>query len=463
MKLQFLGAAQTVTGSRTLLTHRDYRTMVDCGLFQGPKARRLLNWNPFVEAGRLSSVLLTHAHIDHSGYIPKLVKEGFRGPIYCSKGTLDLTHILLLDAAHLQEEDAAFANASGYSNHRPAEPLYNTEDAIASLRQLSAVKDDTWTKLSESMQFRLVRSGHILGSRFVIISCDGPSGSRVITFSGDLGNGRSQVIKAPVTGLETDDLVLESTYGNRTQTRVDPGLELAKVVSRVVSRQGVLVIPAFSVGRTQEILLLIRQLEDKNLIPKVPVYLDSPMAGHATEIYMRHTDDHQLVVIDGEIRPPVSTSSYLPVRSVQESKAISRKPGPMIVISAAGMLTGGRVMHHLKCRLPNSENAVLFVGYQAEETKGRLLQEGIQELRIHHENVPVRAEIVTMEGLSAHADADDTMAWLKSFRRGPSRIFINHGEHEASQALAQRIRQELGIEVIIPKMFEEFNLSEGVN
>ncbi|MGE3975515.1 MAG: MBL fold metallo-hydrolase RNA specificity domain-containing protein [Bdellovibrionales bacterium] len=461
MKIQFLGAAQTVTGSRTLMEHRGYRMLVDCGLFQGPKEKRLLNWNPFIEAQHLDAVLLTHAHIDHSGYIPKLVKEGYTGQIFCSAATRDLAHILLLDSAHLQEEDALFANQTGYSHHNPALPLYTTQDAITSLKQFHIVDDGIWQTLSPDIRFRLTRSGHILGSRFIQVAYDDANETKIITFSGDLGSGRSQVLKPPVTGLETDDLVLESTYGDRTHPTDDLKAQLSAIISRVVNRGGVLVIPAFSVGRTQEILLLIRQLEEQKAIPSCPVYLDSPMANHATDIYIQHTKDHQLVVLNGELKPPVCTSQYIPVRTPQESKALARKKGPMIVVSAAGMLTGGRVMHHLKYRLPQLENAVLFAGYQAEETKGRLLQDGIKTLRIHHEEIPVKAEIATIEGLSAHADAEEIILWVKAFRRGPKRIFINHGEEHAARHLAKRISQELKIEVIVPKMFQEFDLSHG--
>ncbi|HEX4926204.1 MAG TPA: MBL fold metallo-hydrolase [Bdellovibrionales bacterium] len=458
MKLQFFGAAQTVTGSRTLISHRGSRVLVDCGLFQGPKEKRLLNWTPFIDATTVNAMILTHAHIDHSGYLPKLVKDGFKGPVYCSSGTQDLARILLLDTAHLQEEDALYANQSGYSHHRPALPLFTEQDALAALKLLKQVKDEEWHPLSEHVRFRLTRSGHILGSRFVQVAYDTHDGSKTVTFSGDLGNGRSQVLKPPVTGLETDDLVLEATYGNRVQPRVDPKIEMASIIRRVAKRDGVLVIPAFSVGRTQEILLLIRQLEDAGMIPSLPVYVDSPMANHATEIYMSHTEDHQLVVIDGALRPPICSSDYEPIRHAQDSMVLCMRKGPMIVISAAGMLTGGRIMHHLKHRLPKPENAVLFVGYQAEETKGRLLQDGIKELRIHHQNIPVRAEILTIDSLSAHADADDTIEWIKSFRRGPKRILLNHGEPDALRALAERIRSELGIETRIPEPLEEIEL-----
>lgn len=458
MKIQFLGAAQTVTGSRTLLTHRGYKVLVDCGLFQGPKSLRIQNWTPFTDAKDVNSIVLTHAHIDHSGYVPKFVKEGFKGQVYCSTGTQDLSHVLLLDAAHLQEEDALFANQAGYSNHKPALPLFTTQDVLTSLKRLRATKDEEWIPLSEHVRFQLLRSGHILGSRFVQIACDTQNGARVVTFSGDLGNGRSQVLKPPVQGLETDDLVIEATYGNRVQPRVDPKQQLAPLISRVVGRGGVLVIPAFSVGRTQEVLLLIRQLEDEGLIPSVPVYVDSPMANHATEIYMKHTEDHQLTVLDGELRPPICSTDYTPVRDAQDSMVLCMKKGPMIIISAAGMLSGGRILHHLKRRLPEPENAVLFVGYQAAETKGRLLQDGIKELRIHHTSVPVRAEILTIDSLSAHADCEDTVQWIKSFRRGPSRIFINHGEKDACLALAKRIEEELKIKVIIPEQGQEFEL-----
>ncbi len=455
-----MGAAQTVTGSRTLLSYGGKRYLVDCGLFQGPKDKRLLNWEPFQDADKIDAVILTHAHIDHSGYLPKLVKEGFKGPIYCSEGTADLCEILLLDSAYLQEEDAKFANKTKHSRHDPALPLYTTHDAERALKQIKPVARDKWIQLAQGLSFIFKQSGHIIGSSFIQFNYQVENGSRLITFSGDIGNGRSEILRPPVAIQETDYLVLESTYGNRIQSRTDPGIILGEVINQVFEQKGVLVIPAFSVGRTQEILYYIRKLEDAGIVPKLPVFVDSPMANHATEVYLAHPEDHGLVFREGGLQPPICSTCYEAVKSVDESMMLCMRDGPIIVISAAGMLTGGRILHHLKHRLPDSKNIVLFVGFQAAETKGRLLQEGIIELQIHHQVVPVEAKIVTLDSLSAHADADDIMAWLKRFSKMPTKIFINHGELPASQALMERITKELGIECHIPNYNEMIDLGK---
>jgi metallo-beta-lactamase family protein len=459
VKLKFLGAAHTVTGSRTLCQNGSERVLIDCGLFQGPKKVRDLNWLPFPDAHLLNSIILTHAHIDHSGFLPRVVKDGFKGSIYCSPATRDLCEILLTDAAHLQEEDALFANQSGYSYHQPAYPLFTTNDAKQALRQFYQVPRNQWNQLGgNTMSFRLLRSGHILGSSFVELNVRQSETSQTILFSGDLGSGRSRILKPPVTGLEADYLVLESTYGNRIQNRTPPEDELAVIINRVCGRGGVLVIPAFSVGRTQEVLFLIRELERQNKIARLPVYVDSPMANRATDIFLKHTDDHQLIFDGDHLDSPLCPSCFVAARTAQDSIILGMKEGPMIILSAAGMLTGGRVMHHLKRRLPDERNAVLFVGYQAEETKGRLLQSGIKEIRIHHQTVAVKAEILTLDGLSAHADAQDAIEWIKGFRRLPKKIFINHGDNGAPEALAARIHEMLGIETVIPEQGEEFQL-----
>jgi metallo-beta-lactamase family protein len=458
VKINFIGAAKTVTGSKTAVSAGNRTVLVDCGLFQGPKEIRMQNWNSFEGAKDLNSVILTHAHIDHSGYLPKLVREGFNGPIYSSPGTHDLCKIMLLDSGRLQEEDAGYANRTGYSNHKPALPLYTEADAAYTLLKFKSLERDQWHAINPGMNLRFLRSGHIIGSSFVQLAVQTEEGSKLITFSGDLGNGRSNTLKPPVTVSETDVLVLEATYGNRQQPRADPFPQMASLINRIYDRQGVLVIPAFTVGRTQELLFLIRQLEDANIIPKIPVYLDSPMAIDATEIYLRHTEDHQLVFRNGLVESPVSTSSYKPVRSADESMLLCMKEGPMIVISAAGMLTGGRIMHHLKHRLPDKRNAVLFVGYQAEGTKGRLLQEGVLDIRIHHQTIPVEAEICSLESISAHADAEDTIRWLRGLRRPPETIFLNHGETDALEALKKKIETEFGYNVVIPSPGDLYNM-----
>lgn len=457
--IQFLGAAQTVTGSRTVVTYRGKKYLVDCGLFQGPKEKRLLNWEPWIDAKSLSAVFITHAHIDHSGYLPRLVKEGFTGPIYCSPGTADLCEIMLLDSAHLQEEDAKFANKSGYSHHKPALPLYTTQDAQAALKLIRPMTRDAWHEIAPGFSVLFLRSGHILGSSFIKMSFEVEHGARLLTFSGDIGNGRSEIIKPPVAITESDYMVVESTYGDRLQSRLDPAIEIEKAIREVSQKKSVLVIPAFSVGRTQEILFIIRKLEEAGKVPKLPVFVDSPMANSATDIYLAHPEDHALVIRNGEFQSPICSSCYKAVITADESMLLCMQDGPMVVISAAGMLTGGRIMHHLKHRLNHEENIVLFVGFQPEGTKGRLLLEGLKEIRIHHELIPVEASIRSIDSLSAHADANDIIEWLARLQRPPQMIFINHGEPNSCAALAERVRHELGFNVCIPAPGEKRTLT----
>jgi metallo-beta-lactamase family protein len=446
MKLQFLGAAQTVTGSRTLLDYDHKRILIDCGLFQGPRSLRQRNWDHFPEADKIDAVILTHAHIDHSGYLPKLVKDGFRGPIHCSKGTADLLRPLLLDAAHLQEEDAEFANRTRHSKHSPALPLFTEKDAYAALELVQAHERNQWYAITPRLNYRFLRAGHILGASIVQLTWMDTNGAkeeiRTITFSGDLGHDRSPLLKGPEAVLETDYLILESTYGDRSHSRKPPHEELAALVQRVATRGGVLVIPAFSIGRTQDILVILNELENAGRVPKLPIFLDSPMSQNVTEIYKRHPEDQKYFAVDPLQESPLEQSRFITVKSADESMLLCMRDGPMIVISAAGMLSGGRILHHLKHRLPDPRNAVLFVGFQAAETKGRLLQNGIQDIRIHHQLVTVEAEIVTIDGFSAHGDVEDLTSWVARFQRRPKTIFLNHGEPEALFAFKNRLQTE---------------------
>ncbi len=456
--IQFLGAAKTVTGSRTLLSVNGKKILVDCGLFQGPKRIRNLNWNIFENAEEIDAVLLTHAHIDHSGYLPKLVKEGFNGPIYSTFATRDLCEIMLLDSAYLQEEDASFANRTKYSKHSPALPLYEVEDAERAIRLLTPIRSNEWNEIFPGLSLRLSRSGHILGSSFVQVISNENSKSKIVTFSGDLGNQRQRVIKGPVSLIETDELILEGTYGDRLQSREDPSVVLANCINEVIENNGVLVIPAFAVGRTQELLFLIRELEEQGRISEIPVFLDSPMANEVTEIYLRYPDELNFHQRGAKFLSPLSSKYFKAVRSTDESMMLCMRNGPMIVISAAGMLTGGRILHHLKARLPYENNIVLFVGFQSEETKGRLLQNGFPKIRIHHQEVEVNAKIVSIDGLSAHADTEDLIQWVKNIEKAPKRIFLNHGEEPALNALKYRLEAELGIHTVIPSMNEVFEI-----
>jgi len=460
MKLKFFGAAGTVTGSKTILEIDGKKWLIDAGLFQGPKDQRILNWEVSSELTNVDGIFLTHAHIDHSGILPKLYREGYRGPIYCTQGTLDLCQVMLRDSAHLQEEDAEFANLSKHSHHKPALPLYTTEDAINVLQQFEVVSRDEWFPIDELISVRFLRSGHIVGSSFVQFQCSTQAGPQTITFSGDLGNGRSHILRPPVTVNETDFLVLESTYGDRLQPRVPVELEMELYLKRILNRKGVAVIPAFTVGRTQELLFLINKLMDQNKIPKVSVYVDSPMASSANEIFLKNVEDHILMVENGKIVTPICPQDYHETKSVQDSRDLVEKKGPFIVISASGMVTGGRILHHLKARLPHPENGILFVGYQAHETKGRLLLDGIKSLRIHHEEIPVNAEIFNIEGLSAHADYLDTLEWLSHLKRAPKLIILNHGEHAALRNLKALIESQFNYKVTIAQYLESFDFAE---
>ena len=456
--LQFLGAAGTVTGSRTLIRRNDQRLLIDCGLFQGPREIRELNWMEFQNASKVDAVILTHAHIDHSGFLPKLVKNGFKGPIYCSSGTKDLCEVLLPDAARIQEEDARFANKTKHSKHDPALPLYNEEDAQQALSLFKCLDKDQWSEVLPDMSVRLTRSGHILGSNFVEVSWPAHQGEFKISFSGDIGNDRSNILRPPVHISETDHLVLESTYGDRRQPRGQSKSALSYIINKVIGREGTLVIPSFAVGRTQELIYLIKQLEEENQIPHVPVYVDSPMALNATSIYMAHQDELRSDFSESDDCSPICPSDYRSVTSADESMMLCLDEQPKIVISAAGMLSGGRVLHHLKAKLPNEKNGVLFVGYQATGTKGLLLKNGLREISIHHKLVTVEAEIFVTEGLSAHGDSEDIMEWLAKFEKFPSRIYLNHGEENASRSLQYMIQSHYDCDVIIPKLNEKFEL-----
>lgn len=457
-KVSFLGAAQTVTGSATLIEFNKEKILIDCGMFQGPKDVRKHNWELLTAelAKSIDCVILTHAHVDHSGLIPKLYQLGFRGKVYCSDSTYELAKILLPDTAYLQEEDARRLKSRKSEDYRGT--LYSIEEANASLKLFDVVERHQWFELAKGLSFRLLRAGHILGSSLVQVSISRGNGVRLLTFSGDLGNGRQFMIKGPEDIFETDDLILESTYGDRVQRRTSSENELRQYILKISQTGGALVIPSFAVGRTQEILFMIKNLEEKKRIPKLPIFVDSPMALEATNLYLQDREDLKFVVNEGEMIAPLSPSNFHKVKKMEDSIRLVKKEGPLIIISAAGMLTGGRILYHLKERLPDPNSVVVFVGYQAEETKGRLLQQGLKNIRIHKENVPVKAQIATIESLSAHADSDDLVAWVSRFNKPPKRVFLNHGEKAATRALAYRLEHELGLKVYIPQKAESFPL-----
>lgn len=441
--LQFLGANQTVTGSKYLIEYSNRRLLVDCGLFQGYKPLRLRNWEPLpVKPDSIETVVLTHAHLDHSGYLPLLVKNGFKGKVYCTAATRELCEILLPDAGHLQEEEAFYANKRGYSRHTPALPLYTQEDGENCLRQLTPVDYGQDIGLDGGVSILMQPSGHILGSAFVSFRTPDTS----ILFSGDLGRPHDLVMPTPAHCEKTEYLVIESTYGNRRHDPSDPLKMLAEVINKTVGRKGVLLIPTFAVGRAQALLYCIGTLKKHKLIPDCPVYLNSPMAVDATRIFLNHAGEHRLTRAECEI---MARTTHI-VNSVEESKQLNKKQGPMIILAASGMATGGRVVHHLKAFAPDPRNTILFTGYQAGGTRGASIITGAASIKIHGEYVPVRAEVRQMENLSAHADVDETISWLKAFAIPPHKTFITHGEPEASDALRKRIQEEMGWPCQIP-------------
>ena len=451
-RLGFFGAAGTVTGSRSLVEYGSERVLVDCGLFQGYKKLRERNWsNPGFEPAGLSAVVLTHAHLDHSGYLPRLCETGFRGPIYCTPGTRDLLQILLPDSGFLQEEEARNALRFGYSRHATPEPLYTRRQAERCLEQLRTVPFDRVFTVGQGAQATFTRAGHIVGSACLSLNLDGTR----LTFSGDVGRPIDPIMKPAQPLPETDYLVIESTYGDRRHPQEDAAELIAGVVNRSVSLGGVVVIPAFAVGRAQHLLHILCLLKKAQKIPDLPVFLDSPMAIDATEIFRAHQEEHRLS--RDECRSMFELATF--ARTSDESKAIDASNGPMIIISASGMATGGRVLHHLARFLPDDRNTVLLVGYQSAGTRGRSLADGSDELKIHGRYVPVRARIVRAQALSAHADYAELSAWLAGSKLSPKRVFITHGEPSASDALRRRLRDTFGWDCLVPDDRDSFVLS----
>ncbi len=460
--LQFLGAAQTVTGSRHLLEVDGFRVMVDCGLFQGLKELRLKNWEPFpLPPADIDAVILTHAHIDHTGYLPCLVRHGFKGKVYGTPGTVELSNIMLADSARLQEEDAAYFNKKGTSKHHPAEPLYDESDAAAACRLLTPVNNHQRVQLAKNLSFEFTTAGHILGSSFVCFEFENAQGeTRKLVMSGDLGRYNEPIIPDPSSVADADYIVVESTYGDREHPDYDVKARLAEIINETAQRGGHVLIPAFAVGRTQQLVYLIRELEDEKRIPILPVFVDSPMAVEATKLYLKHTEDHDLemdALID-EHRNPLATNNFNLSRTVDESKRVSANEQPSIVISASGMATAGRILHHMRKRLPDANSTMIFVGYQAEGTRGRRLTNGEKEVKIFGQWVPVNARIETLSNLSAHADYREILRWLGEFKHAPRKVFLVHGEPKPMQALKQKIEDKFGWTVETPEYLQEFEL-----
>ncbi len=451
--LTFLGAAGTVTGSKYLIEDNGSCLLLDCGLFQGGKSLRQRNWQPLpVEATSLDAVLLTHAHLDHSGYLPVLRRQGFTGPVYCTSGSVALAQVLLPDAGYLQEEDARYANRQGFSKHRPARPLYSQADAETSLDALRPIGFHQPVRLGENLRATFHPAGHILGAAWIQLDING----RTLTFSGDLGRPNDPVMQAPEPLRHTDYLVVESTYGNRRHGTRSPLNELREVVNQTARRNGILMIPAFAVGRAQTVLHLLATLRDAGQIPTLPVYLNSPMAIDATDIYCAHADEHRLS--NEQCRRMCAIAGY--VNSAEESRALNRRKGPMIVISASGMASGGRILHHFKAWLGDDRNAVLFTGFQAPGTRGEAMLTGARAVTIHGQSFAVRAEVIEMTSLSAHADRDEIIDWMAPLQDPrPSGVFITHGAPAAAESLRERLGVALGVPAEIPTYGERQVLS----
>jgi metallo-beta-lactamase family protein len=474
MQLTFLGAAQTVTGSKHLLDTGGAKVLVDCGLFQGLKELRERNWRRLpVDPSSIDVVVLTHAHLDHCGYLPKLVADGFRGRIFCTAGTMDLCRIVLPDSGRIQEEDAANANRHSFSKHHPALPLYTEADAFRAIAQLQPVGYDRPMPVAAGVEADFINAGHLLGSAYARIRVNG----KTILFGGDLGRFNRPVLPDPTMVDEADYLLVESTYGNRVHEQDDNGAKLAEVIAATAERGGKVVIPAFAVGRVEELLYWIRRLEEERRIPVLPVFVDSPMA---TEALARYSE--RVMELDEDLHPeerdqkaphgPAArgeskerrreearrerqvsvfcTERFRTISSTQESKDLTASKVPAIVISSSGMATGGRVLHHLKAALPDPRNTILFVGFQAEGTRGRLLADGARAIKIHGQMVPAHARIERLDSMSAHADSQEILRWLGGFKRPPATTFLVHGELGAMQALQNTISSRLGWQTATP-------------
>jgi metallo-beta-lactamase family protein len=452
MQLTFLGATGTVTGSKYLVTASGRKILVDCGLFQGLKQLRLRNWEPPpIDPASVDAVVLTHAHIDHSGYLPLFVKNGFRGKVYCSSATGDLCGILLPDSGHLQEEEAEYANRRGFSKHSPALPLYTVEDAKRCLSRLAPLSFDKDVDLGDGLALRLSHAGHILGAAFVELKYAG----RSVLFSGDIGRPHDPVMPAPTPIAQADYLVVESTYGDRRHDPADPRIKLVEIINRTVQRRGVVIIPTFAVGRAQELMYYIHQIKADRRIPDLPVYLNSPMAVDATRIFHDHPADHRLSPAQCDAMCRAATI----VNTVEESKRLNSATEPMIILAASGMATGGRVVHHLKAFAPDPKNTILFAGFQAAGTRGAAMLAGAQSVKIHGEYVPVRAEVALLSNLSAHADYEEILGWLGHFEAAPRQTFVTHGEPVAADAMRHHIEERLHWRCRVPDYKEQVDMA----
>ena len=461
--ITFWGAAGTVTGSKYLIDNDQRRVLIDCGLFQGPRILRDRNWAeaPF-PAASVDAVLLTHAHIDHTGYLPRFVKQGFRGPVYCSRGTADLLRILLPDSARLQEEEAGYRNRHQVTRHKPALPLYTEEDAEAALQLLQVVTNDGKPfQIVKGIEAEFRIAGHILGSSQVLVFIETDHGVRRVLFSGDLGKYDQPIIRDPVAPPACEYLVVESTYGDRTHDPEAPKIALERIIKHAAEHDSEILIPAFAVGRAQEILYLIRELEDEKRVPVLPVILDSPMASKATKVYANRREEHdeEYVTASAGNANPMHTHSMTASVSREDSKRLNSERGARVIISASGMMTGGRVLHHALRVLPDANATIVFVGYQAAGTLGRRVADGEKEVKVLGQWIPVRCQSIKIGGFSAHADWQEVIRWLQDLAAPPRRVFVTHGEVGSAEAMAQHIRERFNWPVDVPEHGQQFELS----
>ncbi len=469
--IQFLGAAGTVTGSKHLINttydssgKQGFQALIDCGLFQGQKEWRERNWQDTpVPAREIDVVVLTHAHLDHCGWIPRLVKEGFRGRIYATQATIDLCSVVLPDSGHLQEEDAAYYNKRKVSKHDPALPLYTLEEAEDCLKHFKPVAVGQTTQLSPELAFRFVRAAHILGSCMAEVTLQTNGRSRRLLFTGDIGRVRDSQIapgkvvhSGPQENETADVLVMESTYGNRQHPDTDPRPELARLIRETAERGGSVIVPAFAVERTQKFLFILKELMETGQIPRVPVYCDSPMAIRAVEIFMKHSEEYtpQAADLIRKYGSPVEWPGFTFALTAEQSKKINESYYPSIIVSSSGMVTGGRILHHLAQRLPDPKNLVIFIGFQAPGTRGAIIKGGGPEVKIFGDFVPIRAQVAALEQFSDHADPPELLEWLRTFKNTPSATYLVHGEPSASSQLRERMKKELGWNVQVAEYME---------
>lgn len=461
--VKFLGAAESVTGSRYLVEVDTFRFLFDCGLFQGMKELRLRNWDPFpVDPASIDAVIISHAHIDHTGYLPKLVKDGFNGPVYCTQPTADLMEILLLDSAKLQEEEAEYARKKGYSKHENPEALYGEKDARAVFPLFKVHGYEERISIHKNVDFIFHDAGHLLGSAITEVFVKGTIHEKKIVFSGDIGRYQQAMLHSPVAIEQADVLFIESTYGNKPNPYDDPEDDLVRIVNETFERGGVLVIPAFAVGRTQGLLYYLRKLMKDDKIPDVPVYVDSPMAISATYLFFKHMSYHVMGEAVKEFGKEIETNMLVFVKTGEHSKSLNELKSRAIIISSSGMMTGGRILHHMFNRLPNEQDTFLIAGFQAEGTRGRKILEGDTFIKIFGEQVPVKCKIETITSMSGHADQEELFRWMRNIKDKPKITFTVHGEGNDLTAYAQHIRNEFGWNVKVPKYLESVELFKGI-